>query len=60
MSQNVYIDHYSISQFVNVEKKQKLKSYYKSVSLNNLEIIMNESEHQTMYNVDRDVLSSCI
>jgi DNA-binding NarL/FixJ family response regulator len=60
MNQNVYIDHYSISQFVNVEKKQKLKSYYKSISLNNLEIIMNDLESQTMYNVDRGVLSSCM
>jgi DNA-binding NarL/FixJ family response regulator len=60
MTQNVYIDHYSISHFVNIEKKQKLKLYFKSVSLNNLEIIMNDKENQTMYNIDRGVLTSCI
>jgi hypothetical protein len=60
MIQNVYIDHYSISHYVNVEKKQKLKSYYKSVSLNNFEMIINDSENQTIYNVDRGVLDYSI
>ena len=58
MSLDVYIDYYSITHFVNREKKQMLKSYYKSVALHNLGLIQNEFNHQYYYNIDRDAVEA--
>jgi hypothetical protein len=57
LEQTMYIDHYCIRRIVEEEKKQKIRYYYKSVSLQNLELIQNRYLNYTPYSVDQDMLS---
>jgi DNA-binding NarL/FixJ family response regulator len=57
LDQSIYIDHYCIRRIVEEEKKQKIKYYYKSVSLQNLELIQNRYLNYTPYFVDKGTLS---
>jgi DNA-binding NarL/FixJ family response regulator len=57
LEQSIYIDHNSIGNVINHEKKQKLKFYYKSVSLQNLELIQQRYNHFTPYFVDKEALA---
>ena len=57
LEQTMYIDQYSIRRTLDEEKKQKIRYYYKSVSLQNLELIQNRYLNYTPYLVDKDALS---
>jgi DNA-binding NarL/FixJ family response regulator len=57
LDQSIYIDHNSIGNVISHEKKQKLKFYYKSVTLQNLELIQHRYYHYTPYFVDKEALS---
>jgi DNA-binding NarL/FixJ family response regulator len=60
LEQSIYIDHKSIGDVINQEKNQKIKFYYKSVSLQNLELIQQRYNYLTPHFVDKDALSSLI
>ncbi len=60
LEQSTFIDHNSIGNIISQEKKQKIKFYYKSVSLQNLELIQQRYNYFTPYFVDKDALSSLI
>lgn len=60
LEQSMYIDHNSIGNVISQEKKQKIKFYYKSVSLQNLELIQQQYNHFTPYSVDKEAVSSLI
>lgn len=56
LAQTIYIDHNSIGNVITIEKKQKLKFYYKSVSLQNLELIQQRYTHYTHYFTNKEVM----
>jgi DNA-binding NarL/FixJ family response regulator len=57
LAQSMYIDHNSIGNVIAVEKKQKLKFYYKSVSLQNLELIQQRYNQYMPYFVNKEHVS---
>lgn len=57
IEQTMFIDQYCIRRVIEEEKKQKIRYYYKSVSLQNLELIQNRYLNYTPYLVDKDALS---
>jgi DNA-binding NarL/FixJ family response regulator len=57
LAQTIYIDHNSIGNVIAVEKKQKLKFYYKSVSLQNLELIQQRYNQYMPYFVNKEHVS---
>lgn len=57
LDQTMFIDQYSIRRIVEEEKKQKIRYYYKLVSLQNLEMIQNRYINFTPYLVDKEALS---
>jgi len=56
LEQSMYIDHNSIGNVISQEKKQKIKFYYKSVSLQNLELIQQQFNHFTPYLANKEAL----
>jgi DNA-binding NarL/FixJ family response regulator len=57
LEQSIYIDHNTIGNVISQEKKQKIRFYYKSVSLQNLELIQQRYNHFTPYFVDKEALA---
>jgi DNA-binding NarL/FixJ family response regulator len=57
LEQSMYIDHNSIGNVISQEKKQKIKFYYKSVSLQNLELIQQRYNHFTPYFANKEALA---
>jgi hypothetical protein len=57
LAQTMYIDHNSIGNVIAIEKKQKLKFYYKSVSLQNLELIQQRYTHYMPFYVNKEHVS---
>jgi DNA-binding NarL/FixJ family response regulator len=57
LEQSMYIDHNSIGNVISQEKKQKIKFYYKSVSLQNLELIQQQFNHFTPYLANKEALT---
>ena len=57
LAQTMYIDHNSIGNVIAIEKKQKLKFYYKSVSLQNLELIQQRYNQYMPYFVNKEHVS---
>jgi DNA-binding NarL/FixJ family response regulator len=56
LAQTIYIDHNSIGNVITNEKKQKLKFYYKSVSLQNLELIQQRYKQYTPYFINKEAM----
>ncbi len=57
LTHSTYIDNYSIVRAIEQERKQKIRYYYKSVSLQNLDLIQSRYMHFMPYTLDKSALS---
>jgi DNA-binding NarL/FixJ family response regulator len=57
LAQTMYIDHNSIGNVITQEKSQKIRFYYKCISLQNLELIQHRYQHYTPYFVNKDTMA---
>lgn len=57
LTHSTYIDNYSIVRAIEQERKQKIRFYYKSISLQNLDFIQSQYMHFVPYLADKSVLT---
>ncbi len=58
LSQSVFFDNFSLVKAIEQEKKQKIRYYYKSISLQNLDLIQSRQLNFMPYVIDKNKLSS--